>query len=70
MTGFVQMRIVVGLVALLSIGALAYVYVFPPPSMRVSRDGVPYFTPPTVNPETGETLTIDRLVRHFKGLDR
>lgn len=70
MTGFVQMRIVVGLVALLSIGALAYVYAFPPPSMRVSRDGVPYFTPPTVNPETGETLTIDRLVRHFKGLDR
>lgn len=70
MTGFVQMRIVVGLVALLSLGALIYVYAFPPPSMRVSRDGVPYFTPPTINPETGETLAIDRLVRHFKGLDR
>jgi hypothetical protein len=61
------MRIFAGIVALLSVFALVYVYAFPPPSMRVSRDGIPHFTPPTVHPETGETLEIGRLVRHFKG---
>ena len=64
------MRIVAGIVALLSVVSLVYVYSFPPPSMRVSSDGVPYFTPPTVHPESGATLEIDRLVRHFKGEKR
>jgi hypothetical protein len=62
------MRAVVGLVTLLSAAALVYVFVAPPPSLRVSRDGVPHFTPPTIHPETGEAIEIDRLVRHFKGV--
>ncbi len=70
MNGSLQMRIFVGIVALLSFAALVYIHAFPPHSMRVSRDGVPYFTPPTVNPETGQPLEIDRLVRHFKGEKR
>ncbi|MBL4690584.1 MAG: hypothetical protein JKY68_03855 [Rhodospirillales bacterium] len=61
------MRTYVGLVTLLTIGGLAYVYTSPPESMRVSRDGVPFFTPPVVNPETGEAVSVDTLVRHFKG---
>lgn len=61
------MRIFAAIVALLSAVALAYVYAFPPPSMRGTRDGVPYFTPPTVHPVTGEPLEIGQLVRHFKG---
>jgi len=65
-----QTRIFVGIVALTSVVALVYINAFPPPSMFVSRDGVPYFTPPTVNPETGEPLEVDRLVRHFKGEKR
>lgn len=68
MSGFLQMRVVVGLVALSSAAALVYLFAFPPPSMRVSRDGVPHFTPPTIHPVTGETLEVDRLVRHFKGV--
>ena len=68
MSGFLQMRAVVGLVALLSAAALVYVFVFPPPSLRVSRDGVPHFTPPTIHPVTGETLEVDRLARHYKGV--
>jgi hypothetical protein len=61
------MRIFAAIVALLSVAALAYVYAAPPPSMRLSRDGVPHFTPPTVHPVTGEPLDIGKLVRHFKG---
>jgi hypothetical protein len=68
MSGLILMRAFVGLVALLNVAALVYVYAAPPPSMRASRDGVPHFTPPTIHPETGETLEIDRLVRHFKGV--
>ena len=61
------MRAFVGLVVLLSIAGLTYVYTVPMESMQVSRDGVPYFTPPVINPETGEPVAVDTLVRHFKG---
>jgi hypothetical protein len=61
------MRIFAAIVALLSAAALVYVYAAPLPSMRLSRDGVPHFTPPTVHPVTGEPLELARLVRHFKG---
>ncbi len=67
MHGAIQMRIFVGLVMLVSVAALAYTYAFPPPSMRVSRDGVPHFTPPAIHPETGEAIEVNRLIRHFKG---
>lgn len=70
MSGFLQMRVFVAVVALTSLVSLIYINAFPPPSLRVTRDGVPYFTPPTVNPETGKPLEIDRLVRHFKGEKR
>lgn len=61
------MRVFAAIVASLSAVALAYVYAYPPPSMRVSGDGVPHFMPPTVHPVTGEALEIGKLVRHFKG---
>ncbi len=70
MSALTQMRTIVAAVVLISLGSLAYVYAFPPPSMRVSRDGVPHFTPPTIHPETGEVLDVNRLVRRFKGLER
>lgn len=68
MSGVVQMRLFAGLVTALSVATLIYVYAFPPPSLRADRDGVPYFTPPTVNPETDKPLGVDALVRHFKGV--
>ncbi|MEK7820692.1 MAG: hypothetical protein AAB543_06245 [Pseudomonadota bacterium] len=68
MSGAVQMRLFAGLVAALSAAALVYVFAFPPPSMRASRDGVPHFTPPTVHPETGQPLAVGDLARHFKGV--
>ena len=61
------MRIYAGLVTLLTIAGLAYVVIAPPDSMRASRDGVPHFTPPVVNPETGSGISVDELVRHFRG---
>ncbi|HUX62270.1 hypothetical protein [Sulfuricella sp.] len=61
------MHFLVALSAMIVVAGLAYVYVKPPESMRVDRDGVPYFTPPVVNPMTGEAILVEQLVKHYKG---
>ncbi len=61
------MRIFICFVTTLSISVLLYVYVFPPKSTRVSKNGVPFFTPHVTHPETGKSLSVDMLVRHYKG---
>ncbi len=43
------------------------VYFHPPASMKVNRDGVPYFTPPVIDPATGKPIPVEVLVRHYKG---
>ncbi|MCL6555719.1 MAG: hypothetical protein K6T56_05075 [Burkholderiales bacterium] len=44
------------------------VYAHPPASMKVTKDGVPYFTPPVIDPITGKPLPVETLVRHYKGV--
>jgi hypothetical protein len=61
------MRLFVAIAAVASAAGLAYVYVAPPESMRVTREGVPHHAPPVAHPLTGEPLALDALVRHFKG---
>lgn len=60
-------RIYVMVVVALSLVALVYVYAFPPDSLAKTRDGVPFFTPPVADPETGEPLDLGELIRHYKG---
>ncbi|MBZ0132729.1 MAG: hypothetical protein K8F53_08970 [Rhodocyclaceae bacterium] len=57
--------IVVSVVAVL--GGLTFVYVKPPQSMKVTRDGVPHLSPPVAHPITGEAIPLERLVQHYKG---
>ena len=54
-------------VAALSLVSLVYVYTFPPASMFASREGVPYFSPKVANPENNEPLTLNQLIRHYRG---
>lgn len=63
-------RLFVAIGALASIASLVWVFAFPPASLRVNRDGVPHFTPPTVHPYSGETLRVETLVEHYKGAKR
>jgi len=56
-----------GLIGAISLAILVYIYALPPESMRVSREGVPHFTPDVVHPETGKPIDINELVRHYKG---
>lgn len=55
------------LVAAVSVIGLVYVYVFPDPAMKKSREGVAYFSPKVVNPDTDKPLTLDELIRHYRG---
>jgi hypothetical protein len=54
-------------IGIVSLAALIYVYAFPPESMQVSRNGVPHFMPPVTNPNSGESMSLDELVRHYRG---
>lgn len=63
----VLMRLFVAASAIAVVAGLAYVYVKPPEGMRVSREGVPLLSPPVAHPGTGEAITLERLVQHFKG---
>ena len=46
--------------------SLTYIVVAQPESLRESRAGVPFFTPQVMDPDTGEGVSVDRLVQHFK----
>lgn len=51
----------------ISIASLAYIAVVQPDYLRADRDGVPFYTPQVINPETGEPVEMGELIRHYKG---
>ena len=67
MNGRAQMAAFSGLVTVLTVAALVYVYVVPLESMLLTRDGVSYYAPPVIHPDTGKPLDLNELVRHFRG---
>ena len=60
-------RIFVTVVSAISIATLFYVFIVPMPSMYTSQGGIPHFTPNVIDPLTGDTIRIKRLVQHYKG---
>lgn len=54
-------------VAIVTVATLVYVYVKPLHSMQVDRDGIAHFTPPVINPDTGDAIDLGTLVRHYQG---
>lgn len=65
--GQLQMMIYSTLVGLISFAGLIYIFVTQPAYLHATRDGVPYFSPPVVNPEGGKPLKLEDLARHYKG---
>lgn len=61
------LRFLVALSAFASIGGLLWMTFAPPPGMKATRDGVPYFMPPVVHPVTGQPVPVETLVQHYKG---
>ena len=46
---------------------LAWMLISPAPSMFVDRDGIPHFTPQVLHPITGEGVSVNALIRHYRG---
>ena len=61
------LRLLVALSAIASIGGLLWMTFAPPPGMKATSDGVPYFTPPVIHPVTGQPVPVEALVQHYKG---
>ncbi|WP_275099079.1 hypothetical protein [Sedimenticola hydrogenitrophicus] len=51
----------------ISIASLVYISVVQPDYLRSDRDGVPFYTPPVINPDGGEPVEMGELIRHYKG---
>ena len=60
-------RVFVTVICALSVATLLYVFIVPMPTMYTSSDGIPHFTPNVIDPITGDTISIKRLVQHYKG---
>lgn len=54
------------LVSILTVASFTYIFWKQPESLRVSRDGIPFFTPDVIHPDTGKPISVDELVEHFK----
>ncbi|MDE2089684.1 MAG: hypothetical protein KGJ12_06665 [Gammaproteobacteria bacterium] len=65
--GKIQMMFITLLGAVATVATFVYLFARPPAYLRETRDGVPYFTPPVVNPVSGKPLNVNTLVRHYKG---
>lgn len=65
--GQLQMMIYSTLIGLISFAGLIYIFVAQPTYLHATRDGVPYFSPPVVNPEGGKPLKLEDLARNYKG---
>ena len=51
----------------ITVVGIGYTLVFPPDSLRTDRDGVPHFTPMVEHPITGEGVSVNELIRHYRG---
>ena len=61
-----QLSLFAGFVSATSALALVYIAVAPPTDLRHTREGTPYFTPPVENPDGGDPIEVDELIRHYK----
>lgn len=65
--GFLAMLILSLTVTAISFAGLGYILITQPAYLKSDRDGVPFYTPQVINPETGEAINMGELIRHFKG---
>ena len=46
---------------------IGWTLVYPPQSLRVDRDGVPHFMPQVEHMITGEPVSVNALIKHYRG---
>jgi len=62
-----QLLVISILIIIMTVVIFFYMFAKTPESLKTSRNGVPFFSPAAIHPESGETLSIETLVKHFKG---
>jgi len=62
----IQLAVLSILITCMTIACFAYIILQQPESLRMTRDGVPFFTPDVVHPDTGKPIPVNDLVDHFK----
>lgn len=55
------------LITIMTVVIFIYMFTKAPESLKTSKNGVPFFTPDAIHPESGEIISIEKLVKHFKG---
>jgi len=55
------------LITIMTVIIFIYMFTKAPESLKTSKNGVPFFTPDAIHPESGEIISIEKLVKHFKG---
>ena len=60
-----QLLLIAVVATVITIGSFAYILWQQPESLRMSRDGVPFFTPAVIHPDTGEAIPMETLVEHY-----
>ena len=61
-----QLAVLTVIVSIMTVVSITYILLMQPESLRLSRDGVPFFTPDVINPDTGKPISVNELVNHFK----
>lgn len=61
-----QLAVFAAVIGVVSAVAVVHVLIQPAERFAKSREGTPFFTPPVINPDTGEALDLDELIRHYK----
>ena len=61
-----QLTLFAAAVALVSVAAIIHVAIQPLDELARTRQGTPFFTPPVLDPDTGQPIAIDTLVEHYR----
>lgn len=62
-----QLLVISILLIIMTVVTFFFMFAKTPESLKISKNGVPFFTPDAIHPESGEILSIETLVKHFKG---
>ncbi len=61
-----QLTVFAAAIAIVSVASIVHIATQPLDERARTRQGTPFFTPPVLNPDTGEAIELDTLVEHYK----
>ncbi|MFT5504422.1 MAG: hypothetical protein ACI845_003558 [Gammaproteobacteria bacterium] len=62
----IQLAILSIVITIMTIGCFAYIASNQPESLRMTRNGVPFFTADVIHPDTGKPIPVNELIDHYK----